>query len=108
MEASKCGTCFVARLHEVVTVAGLLWISWCVLGAARFRVFSRFFLLRTHTACCKYEAALPHLPLLVFTTRLMLGWCANGRKGVLEQAGGAAQHNITESASNELKLGEGG
>ena len=54
------GTCFVARRLEVVAVAGLLWISWCVLGGADF--FSVFF-LRTHTACCKYEAALPHLPL---------------------------------------------
>ena len=27
------GTCFVARRLEVVAVAGLLWISWCVLGA---------------------------------------------------------------------------
>ena len=56
------GTCFVARRPEVVAVAGLLWISWCVLGAAGFRFFP-FFFLQTHTACCKYEAALPHLPL---------------------------------------------
>ena len=32
------GTFFVARRVEVVAVAGLLWISWCVLGAAGFRV----------------------------------------------------------------------
>ena len=55
------GTCFVARRLEVVAVAGLPWISWCVLGAAGFRVFFFRFFLRTHTACCKYEAALPHL-----------------------------------------------
>ena len=37
------GTCFVARRIEVVAVAGLLWISWCVLGAAGlFRVFHEF------------------------------------------------------------------
>ena len=30
------GACFVARRLEVVAVAGLLWISWCVLGAAFF------------------------------------------------------------------------
>ena len=30
------GTCFVARRLEVVAVAGLLWSSWCVLGAAGF------------------------------------------------------------------------
>ena len=58
------GTCFVARRVELVAVAGLLWISWCVLGAAGFRVFLPIFIfLRTYTACCKYEAALPHIPL---------------------------------------------
>ena len=30
------GTCFVARRVEVVAVVGLLWTSWCVLGAAGF------------------------------------------------------------------------
>ena len=43
MEAGKYGltrgTYFVARRLEVVAVAGLLWISWCALGAAGFRVF---------------------------------------------------------------------
>ena len=44
METGECGrtreTCFIARRLEVVAVAGLLWISWCVLGAAVFfRVF---------------------------------------------------------------------
>ena len=53
------GTSFVARRLKVVTVAGLLWISWCVSGAAGFRFFFLAFFLRTHTACCKYDAALP-------------------------------------------------
>ena len=59
------GTCFVARRLEVVAVARLLWISWCVLdGTGLFRFFFLvFFFFRTHTACCKYEAFLPHLPL---------------------------------------------
>ena len=35
------GTWFFARCLEVVAVAGLLWISWCVLGGADF--FSVFF-----------------------------------------------------------------
>ena len=59
-------TCFVARCLELVVVAGLLSISLCVLGAADFSGFFFFpdlFFLRSHTACCKYEAALPHLPL---------------------------------------------
>ena len=39
------GTYFVARGLEVVAVAGLLWISWCVLGGKGFfRVFSPDFL----------------------------------------------------------------
>ena len=46
MEASEYGltrgTCFVARRLEVLAVAGLLQISWCVLGAAGFRVFHDF------------------------------------------------------------------
>ena len=54
------GACFVARGLELIAIAWLLWISWCVLGWADFFVFYYFrffFLLRTHTACCKYEAA---------------------------------------------------
>ena len=65
MEASEYGltrgTCFVVRRLEVVVVAGLLWISWCVLGAAGFHFFP--FFSRTHTACCVYEAALSNLPI---------------------------------------------
>ena len=59
------GTCLVVCRLELDAVAGLLWISWCVLGGADlFSVFFfRFFFLRTHTACCKYAATLPHLPL---------------------------------------------
>ena len=39
------GTCFVARRLEVVSIAGLLLISLCILAAAGFRVFhdSAFF-----------------------------------------------------------------
>ena len=40
-------------------------------------------------------------------TKLILRQYTDGRKGALEQAGGAEQH-ITEAAPNELKLGEGG
>ena len=36
------GTCFVVCRLEVVAVAGLLWISWYVLGAVGFRVFYEF------------------------------------------------------------------
>ena len=43
MEAGEYGlrrrTCFVARRVEVVAVAGMLWMSSCVLGAAAFCVF---------------------------------------------------------------------
>ena len=68
MKAGEYGltreTCFAARRLKVVAVAGLLWISLCILGAAGSRVFlSPVFFLRTHMACCKYEAVLPYLPL---------------------------------------------
>ena len=49
MEAGEYGltreTCFVARRLDAVAVAGLLWTSWRVLGAAGFfgGVFSFFF-----------------------------------------------------------------
>ena len=36
-----------------------------------------------------------------------MGWYAEGRESVLDEAGGK-QHNITEAAPNELKLGEDG
>ena len=67
MEAGEYGLTRGTRLLacglELDAVAGLLWITWCVLGGADFSpvFFFRFFFLRTHTAYCKYEAALPHL-----------------------------------------------
>ena len=55
MEAGECGltrgTCFAARHLELVAVAGLLWISWCVLGGAEIFVFffvSIFFSSNAH------------------------------------------------------------
>ena len=40
MEASEYGlmrgTRFVACCLEVVAVAGLMWVSWCVFGGTRF------------------------------------------------------------------------
>ena len=57
------GTFFFARRLEVVAFAGLLRLSWCVVGGGGFcRVFSGFF-FRMHTACCECEAALRRLPL---------------------------------------------
>ena len=37
-------------------ICGVFWVR-------RDFVFFSFFFLQTHPACCKYEAALPHLPL---------------------------------------------
>ena len=37
------GTCIFARRLELVAVAGMLWLSWCVLGGADFFVFFFFF-----------------------------------------------------------------
>ena len=60
------GTCCTARRLEVVAVAGLLWIYLvvCVFSVWwDFVFFFSFSFLRTHTAYCKYEASLPHVPL---------------------------------------------
>ena len=61
------GTCFVASRLEVVAVAGLLWISWCVFGAAGyFRVFFSFvfcFFFEHTQPAARIEVTLPHLPL---------------------------------------------
>ena len=57
MEAGEYGLTRGTRLLacdlELDAVAGLLWITWCVLGGADFSpvFFFRFFFLRTHTAC---------------------------------------------------------
>ena len=59
------GTCFVACRLEVVAVAGLLWISWCVLGGAIFFVFLFFnffvFFERTRPAESMRPSCLIHL-----------------------------------------------
>ena len=71
IEAGEYGvnriSCFVASFLEVIAVAGLLLISWCVWVR---RIFSRFFSicfsLPTHPACCKYGATLFHLLLYYY------------------------------------------
>ena len=60
------GTWFTARRLEVIAVAGLLWIYFvvCIFSVRwDFVFFFSFSLFRTHTAYCKYEATLPHVPL---------------------------------------------
>ena len=66
------GTCFVARRLEVVAVAGLLWISWCVLGAAGFHVFFFSFLF-SWNAHGLLQVRLVYITkfFFVFTS----GWC---------------------------------
>ena len=56
MEAGKYGlmrgTCFVAGRLEAVAVAGLLWLSWCVLGGAIFFVFFMSFHFQIRARTC--------------------------------------------------------
>ena len=65
LEAGECGltreTCFVARCLQVVAVTGLLWISWCVLGASGFRFFFRFIFFE-----CARPAASMRPPCLIY------------------------------------------
>ena len=58
------GTCFVARCLEVVAVAGLLWISRCVLSAAGFfrvLIFDFFFFERARPAASMRTPCLIYL-----------------------------------------------
>ena len=55
----KRGTRFIARRREVVAVAGLLWISWCLLSAAGFFVF--FFFERTRPTASMRPPCLVYL-----------------------------------------------
>ena len=70
MEAGEygltCGTHFVARRPEVVAVAGLLLISWCVWGGADFFVFfffRLFFSSNAHGLLQVRGHLVPHLHL---------------------------------------------
>ena len=51
-------TCFAACRLEVIAVAGLQWISWCVEGAAGFR----FFFFERKQPASSMRPPLPHLP----------------------------------------------
>ena len=60
------GTCFFARRFEVVAFAGLLRLSWCVLGGVDFRNFfflTFFFLSNAHGLLQVRGHLLPHLHL---------------------------------------------
>ena len=80
MEAGEYGLAhgarFVAVCLEVVAVAGLMWVSWCVFGGADFLVFffsDFFFFERTRSAASMRP------PLASFTSLLV-----NSREGNLE------------------------
>ena len=71
------GTSFVASRLDVVAVAGLLWISWCVwvrrdfVGGVRF-----FFFERTRPAASMRPPCLIHLLLVLrFNVYLFLAQC---------------------------------
>ena len=51
----------VARRLELVAVAGLMWILFCIMGAAYFFVLCSldFVFLRPHTVCCKLRPPCP-------------------------------------------------
>ena len=60
------GACFVARRHEVVAVAGLMWVSWCVFrwgGIVRVSLFRFFFPFE-----CTRPAASMRPPCLIYVS----------------------------------------
>ena len=62
------GMFLVARRLEVVAVAGLLWISWCVLCAAGFRLFFPPFFLE----CTRPAASMRPPCLMYLSTRMQI------------------------------------
>ena len=52
----RCMTCFVARCLELVAAVDFVVYFGCC-GSVFFGFYQR-----THTACCKCKAALPHIP----------------------------------------------
>ena len=74
MEAGEYGltreTCFVARRLGVAGVAGLLWVSWCVLGGADFFMFFfRFYFFFERTR----PAAIMRPPCLIYLSTSIIG-----------------------------------
>ena len=69
------GTCLVTHRLEVVADAGLLWISWCVLGAADIFVFffPIFFFERTLPAAGMRPPCLIYLPTSTGTNANIIG-----------------------------------
>ena len=64
------GACYFARRLEVVALAGLLWISWCVFGGTGFFCLFFFFERTRSTASMRP-------PLASFTSLLVAG-CVQG------------------------------
>ena len=64
------GTCCVARSLELVAVAGLLCVSWCVLSGAGF--FSHFFIFERTRPTARMRP-----PLASFTS-LLVPRCVQG------------------------------
>ena len=70
------GTCFVAHRLEVVAVAGLLWISWCVLSVVGFRVFfPRFFYFERTRPTAMRPACLIYLSSSLISLSVCLSVC---------------------------------
>ena len=61
-------TCFVARRLKVVAVAGLLWISWCVLGSAAFFLRYLFLILFFFERARSAAAIRPPCLIYLFTS----------------------------------------
>ena len=66
------GMCFVARRLEVVSVARLMWISWCVLGAADFFGVLCFFLFFFFSERTRPAASM-RPPCLIYLSTSVLG-----------------------------------
>ena len=103
------GTCFIARGLEVVAVAGLLWISWCVLGASRFRFFFPVFFIfeRTRPAASMGSPCL-FTSLLVSPKHFLLtGASSTSVQGAYVVFAGKASHSQHYNHTPELSRSPG-
>ena len=75
------GMSCVARRLELVAVAGLLWISWCVLGGAGFVSCFLFFFERTAPAASMRTPCLTYLSTSNEAVFLPIGKKASSYRG---------------------------
>ena len=77
----RCMTCFVARCLELVAAVDFVVYFGCC-GSVFFGFYQR-----THTACCKCKAALPHIPFYSYLIQTVITEYSGIRLGNTRERG---------------------